>query len=89
MEELEKLIEMLKSYQAAGLSLEEANKKVYEEHGVVLSPITERLDEKDDLTTLGALIEALGKRDPGSRFKEAIDAFAEDLEQQMKRTHKI
>jgi len=77
MKNLEDLIKILNVYQAAGLTLEQALKKLSESEDVILSAVIKRIDEDDSLT-LGVLIETLGEKDTGSKFKQSVDEFANE-----------
>jgi hypothetical protein len=77
MKSLEDLQKILRTYQAAGLSLEDALDKLFREHGVICGNVLKRIDEKDDFN-LGLFIEFLGKKDTGSKFKQAVDEFANE-----------
>jgi len=88
MKELEDLIRILKGYQKQGLDLKAANKKLYDEEDIVLMELIKNIDEKDK-RDLNTFIEFLEKKEPGQRFRNAVDTFAKDLDEQMKRTHKL
>ncbi|MBA7516160.1 hypothetical protein ES705_08205 [subsurface metagenome] len=75
MKKLEDLIKILNVYQAAGLTLEQALKKLSESENVILSAVIKQIDE-DNALTLGALIETLGEKDTGAKFRQEVDEFA-------------
>ncbi|GAI63990.1 unnamed protein product [marine sediment metagenome] len=77
MKDLADLLRILNTYQAAGLTLEQALKKLSESENVILCAVVKRIDEDDSLT-LGALIETLGEKDTGSKFRQSVDEFANE-----------
>lgn len=88
MEELKKLIEVLKSYQKQNLSLKAANIKLYKDEDIVLMELIKNLPDKESLTLAG-LIEILEEKSPEKRYERAIDEFVKDMDQQAKNVHKL
>ena len=82
---MEELIGNLKNYKKQGLTLAEADVKMYKEKGLSLSTIIKKLDVK----SLTKLIEVLEEKSPGKQYEKAVDAFVKDMDQQIKNTAKI
>ncbi len=80
---MEQLIEDLKNYEKQGLSLQEADVKMYKEKELPLRTIIKKLDAK----TLPELITKL--EEPTKQLKAAVDGFVDDLNQQEKNIQKL
>lgn len=74
---MENLITDLKRLDDQGLSLEQADERIFDKTGLMLSPITRKFENPKGLTLTKLIANLEQIVAPERRFREAVDTFAD------------